>query len=58
MREDELIAAILTTTDPQIDQFQIDLACIQRLKHVCVEHGREGDIAIAMLDMVKFVLGE
>jgi hypothetical protein len=52
MTEQELIDAILTNTDrPHIDEYQIDAACLQRLKYVCGNYGRDGDNARRLLDM-------
>ena len=56
MTEKELIAAILTTDHPTFANDEIDEACIKRLKRICDEHGREGAMARAMLDMVLNVI--
>jgi hypothetical protein len=57
MKQDELIDAISTTTADDIDQYQVNMACIQRLKYVCAGYGNEGVMAAKMLDMVKDVIG-
>lgn len=54
MTEKELIDAILT--QHVFDDAEIDEACIKRLKHVCAEYGREGDMARKMLCMVEDIL--
>jgi hypothetical protein len=50
MTESELIDAILTNTGrANIDEYQIDRACLQRLQSLCAGYGRDGDAARRLL---------